>query len=246
MSQFPYAPQKSGETLARIALLDPSVSGNVALQGDDLAQAAMGVLVQAELLAAAAGVVPFVTLPGGIQGIIEVGKARSVIDKVSDVNLRTAYLASHGVARRAYVEATPAKAGTPILPGDSSLSFAGPFTDEGPQIGAIPVVAVVALTALAVAALYAEVWFATNALHTVEVSAGTLKEMQAIAILNKAADASIKATGKVDPAIVASVKDVATAEAAKTPSLATAILFGVPLVGAVAAGGYYAHKKGWL
>lgn len=147
---FGYDPAAGAAGLASFALVDAQRSTTAALAGSHLQQGLMTLLFDAELLAAEAGLVPWVQLDDGSRGVFTIGAARDVIDTAPQ-GVKTLYLASHGVARRAHNEASDV---TRSGAANGSVQF---LAAEG--IGVIPMV--VPIVVLGVAAILATAYYAT-------------------------------------------------------------------------------------
>jgi hypothetical protein len=228
MATFPWRPLDSAAMLGRLAVL-PAPPRPRVLEGGDLANAQIGALVSAELLAAEAGLVPLVTLPNGAQGVVAIGAARSKLDQAPE-SVRTIYLAAHGTARRLTALARPAA--TTAL--DPQLYGAGAVAGDAGRIGALPLLGYVTLTVLGVAATVAAAWFAVEARRAaVEADAtltGDLGRANTVATL---ALAELKATGRVSPGVWEALKPAAKAEASHGWILPAAVVAAVAVGGAV-------------
>jgi hypothetical protein len=161
-SQFDFAPATSKQV--RDSFTFAAKNRSYAYKGNELAQGLMGTLVNAELLAANAGVTHMIQLPDGTRGIMEIGAARDNIDQAPE-SIRTLYLAAHGAVREVNQRAVPRQQGTPW-----GLANALPTTGL-PQIEVVPVFfpiipVIVALTVVGVAGVVATAWYATSTKNT--------------------------------------------------------------------------------
>jgi hypothetical protein len=201
------------------------------VSGPELAQAQMGALVSAELLAAQAGVVPWFTLPDGTRGVLNVGAARERIDGAS-LEVRTVYLAAQGNARRLATQALPAVEGVPH-----------PWLSVEPQpIGFLTVPVLIALTVFGVAAVVAGAWYASRP-AVVQAQSDGLVEIAEVDAIAKLAAGELAATGKISPALIDALKPAAFREEAEASSWVLPVVLGGV---AVAGGLYIASRKGWL
>jgi hypothetical protein len=198
--------------------------GPVALAGEDWAQGAMGALVQAEFLAAQAGVVPWFTLPTGEQGVLTVGAAREKIDDAPE-DVRTIYLATHGLVRSTHAQAKPWDGNTPLL---STLP-------SNSELGSPAVI--IAVTVVAIAAIIGTAWYLTSR-STIEVEGRNARTTAVASEVAGLAREQLARKGEIDAGVWEVFKAVADAEAGR-PVL-------VPLVlglAAVGVGGAIAWKR---
>lgn len=142
----------------------------VLARGPEWSAAQLVALLSAELLAAQAGVVPFVDTPYG-PGVLELGAARSVIERPerwqqtgrSDLPgaagfrgveafaqeaIINSYLGTYAQARRTHALTHPFKGTPPALP------------KGGVQVGQVGPVGLLALTAVGIAGVIAAAWYA--------------------------------------------------------------------------------------
>lgn len=208
--------------------------GLTACAGDDWTQGAMGALLDAEFLAAQAGIVPWVTLPTGEQGLITVGAARERISQAPE-DVRTIYLATHGLVRSTHALAAPWGGQAPQLEGFTTGN------ELAPPIGAIPI-AVIALTVIAIAAVVGTAWYFQQK-ATIQVEGRNLRTTAVASEVAALAREQLALTGHIDPEIWQVFKDIAAAEA-ESNWLPWAI-GGVVLVGGgVAAYSWWRKQKG--
>jgi hypothetical protein len=183
----------------------------------------MGALLQAELLAADAGVVPYFTLADGTKGILTVGAARERIDSAPD-DVRTIYLATHGIVRSTHAMAKPWDGSAPSL---------GCACDDL-ELGVLPlwIVAVLGVAAIVATAAYL--------IHhdTIEMEGRNLRATAATSAIAALAREQLAATGQIDPSIWDSLRSIAEAEAGS--SWVPLTIAGVALAGI---GGAYAWKR---
>jgi hypothetical protein len=206
-------------------------AGQVAIAGSDWAQGAMMALVQAEQLAAQAGVVPYVTDPTtGTQGVANIGAARALVSKMPK-DVQTIYLATYGAVRQANASAKTAAATTPLLSGLSMLEEANGF-------GALPVIAVVVIACVGLAALIAGAAYVASV--KIQVDGANLRQAASVANISALATQQLQQTGKIDPSVWSSLTSLAQTESEVGA-------YTVPLIvggGAVAVGaGWFAWRK---
>jgi len=149
---FQYDPIGGQAALSSFALTDPDRSPTTVLAGSKLQMGLMALLLNAELMAGEAGLVPMVHLDDGSKGVIAIGAAREVIHTAPD-GVRTMYLAAHGIARRAHNEARDVTARGGM--GEVNLLLSPAL-----GMGALPLIAVVVL---GVAAIVAAAYYAKSA-----------------------------------------------------------------------------------
>ncbi len=190
MTQFDFAPATSKQVRDSFAFA--AANRTYAYKGNDLAQALMGTLVNAEILAANAGVTHMIQLPDGTRGVMEIGAARDNIDNAPE-SIRTLYLAAHGAVREVNQRAVPRQAGTPW-----GLANALP-TSGLPQLEVVPaffpiIPVIVALTVVGVAGIVAGAWYAASTKNTeTQVGGDTLQKTIAADRALEAAKAMIAA-----------------------------------------------------
>lgn len=189
----------------------------------DFAQGLMWTLFQAEMMAAAEGIVPFVQV-GTQKGVTSVGLARQYVSEMS-AETRTIYLAAHGACRSANAEVGYRQVGTPYgsQPVDANL------------VEAFPVVPIICL---AVAAIIATAgYLAYTKGKEIETGGLNLRNANATSTLAQAAQTAL-AQGKklpqnvIDALVslggVASAEEKAGASPWWTP---LAIVGGVTVIG---------------
>src|SRR5689334_20055380 len=133
-----------------------AVGTSAAIGGRNLREGLLQSLVPAEIMAAAAGLVPWFQLPGGQRGVAVVGAARAKIASASEP-VRTIYLGAHGAARSAQAHARASSASSDRI--DGALAALQNLPPLPIQIGDFGVTAIV-LTVMGVAAICATAWFA--------------------------------------------------------------------------------------
>ncbi len=200
--EYGYQPSESSRVLGSLSVLP--AAGRSLVNGSSLAQAQMGALVSAELLAAQAGVVPWITLPDGTKGVLAIGSARDRIDRAPPA-VRDLYVASHEATHAITIRATSGVAQSPQIARWSPNMLA--LTER--PIGFIPVA--VYLTVLGVAALVAGAWYAAEASRaTVTAENARLVQLAQVDASTRLAFTQLATTGTIsqdlsknlDPALV--------------------------------------------
>jgi hypothetical protein len=192
---FDFDPARATATLER---MKRAADGPVALDGEDWAQGAMGALVQAEFLAAQAGVVPWFTLPTGETGVLTVGAARERIEEAPE-DVRTVYLATHGLVRSTHAQARPWDGKTPALAG----------VGLGDDLGSPAVI--IAITVVAIAAIIGTAWYLTSR-STIEVEGRNVRTTALASDVAGIAREQLARTGKIDPGVWEVFRSIADAE----------------------------------
>lgn len=204
--------------------------GPTSILGPDFVNGCMGALFNAERMAAAAGVVPTVTLADGTEAVVGIGQARESIDSADDA-VRTLYLATSGMVRQTHASAVRA-------PSSSSSSDA--------PIGLAQAAVVIIVLGVAAIVATAEYFIAKEA---IQVAGKSLRAIAASSQMSKLAEEQLRATGKIDPKLVEALRDPSLAAAAdeerKAGGLSTGVLIGLGVAGAGLAA-YGAHRAGWL
>jgi hypothetical protein len=203
--------------------------GPIALDGSDWAQGAMGALLQAEFLAAEAGIVPWFTLPTGERGVLTVGAAREHIDDAPE-DVRTIYLATHGVVRSTHAMAKPWEGNAPMLTGLGDAEIGSPAI-------------IVAVAVVAIAAIIGTAWYLTNR-STIEVEGRNVRTTAVASDVAGIAREQLARTGKIDPGVWEVFKSIADAEAGRT--LLPLVIGGLAVagVGGALAWKHWTKKKG--
>ncbi len=256
-----------GAAVSAALLAVPDDASSIALMGGQLSQGALTTLLRAELLAAQAGIVPFVDLgPPLGKAVITLGAAR---DRMGDRDLaslaglggpfltmnptakgttaderfarlqdvRTVYLASQGAVRRAGAFARPAKDATPRIVGHDLMGFE--LEEHLASLGILPIL-VVAMVVVGVAAIAATAWWAVKYKEAdIELDAQKARAVAATASLADLARAQIAAGQPVDPAIVEALGGIGRGEkrAGWAPYVLGAV--GATIIGG---GGYLALR----
>jgi hypothetical protein len=205
-AHFDFEPERALATLDRMRT---APEGAVSISGESWAQAAMGALVQAELLAAQAGVVPWLELPDGEKGVLSIGKALESIDRAPE-EVRTLYLATHRIVRTTH----------------ASAALAGP---DAPNLGE-PVSISVALVVLGVAAIIGAAWYFTQSAQ-IEVQGRNVRTTALLAEATRLAHAELATTGKISTQVWEVFKTMADDEAG-VPWVPV-VLGGVTVLGVV-------------
>jgi len=196
---------------------DASAKGPVGMVGSDLLDGASFALLKAEFLAAEAGVVPFVPLPGGGKGVMTVGGAISMPDnKWPQPELRTLYYLNHKASAAMHGSLVKRRIQTPMLnvPASSPSQFqdeAAFFESVGAgaaQMAALPAVAWLVISAVGILATMAASYYATRTkLEEIQVDAQLAKDQHAIGSLTELAQLQLAATGKIDPDLIGAIRN---------------------------------------
>ena len=236
MTAFAWQPATYAETMTGLSLATAQGARPVTLPGAMLSHGLMGTCVSAELLAAQAGLVPFVTLTDGTKGVANVGGAREAVEAAGydKASVRALYLGTHGGVRR--VHATVKRAAP-----DAPLTF-GAAHAGAPNIGFIPIA--VYLTVVGVAAIVAGAWYASStAAARATVDGENARQLARIDAASKLAMTELQTTGRVSRDTWDFLKHEADAEASKA-SLLGKVPPAALLGGAAALGlGAYAWWK---
>lgn len=194
--RYDFEPSASSAALQSWAQLR---DGRAVVLGRELAQGLMGPLVSAELLAAKAGVVPYVDLPDGTRGVVQIGAARSRLDGAPE-SVRTLYLAAHGLARRTDATARLVPDATPLTVATvPSHRIAAGF--------------VLPLLVLGVAAIVAGAAYATLTAQTrAEVDAENLRQAERLKVALVAAQFALENKRDIPPEFWQSLSGHAQAE----------------------------------
>jgi hypothetical protein len=214
---FQFSPVQAADVLAR---MEKAPDGPVAIQGADWQQAAMAALLNAEMLAVTAGVVPAFEI-NGQRGVLipDVGAAREKFANGATAapGVRELYLATHGAVRRTHARMESALEKTPLLPGGIAS-----FNGKVAPLGALPLIPVI-LIVVAVAAVIAIAWYANT---RVETDGQNLRDASRLASLTALAHEQLAAKGVIDPQIYASIVGLAEAEA-KQGEMPTLVKIGI-------------------
>lgn len=181
-------------------------TGPVGMVGHDMLDAAAFSLLKAEFMAAQAGVVPFVPLPGGGQGVLTVGGAIGKPESAwPQAELRHLYMLNHrGMASiHASVEAKRPK--TPdlvIVPAAAPTEIdAAPFV--------VPVAAWVVLGAVGILATIAGTYYATRTEETkIQVDAGLAGQQFKTSALADLAQKELALRGSLSPELIKAIAGV--------------------------------------
>jgi len=202
-------------------------SDPVSMSGRQLVDGAAYGLLKAEFMAAHAGVVPWVPLPGGGQGVLTVGAALDVpasqwpqpeLAHLYMLNQRT-YAAMHATCRRARPGDTPLpRANVSPLDVQKTSTFFEAVGSGAATMGLAPVawliIAAVGILATIAAAYYAT----TTKLEQIAVDAKLARDAAAIGSLTDLASKQLAMTGKIDPSLVRAIG--ATGSTISAPSWA--------------------------
>jgi hypothetical protein len=188
----------------------------VAFAGHDMLDGAAFCLLKAEFLAAQCGVVPFVPLPGGGQGVLTVGGALSQPDsKWPQPELRHLYMLNHKAAATTHASIRAARPGTPILqvplnaetPLDAQAALAPQLT----QLGVLPAAWVV-VAAVGILATIAGSYYAVRTEEKrIETDANLAATQAKTAGLTGLAQQQLATQGKIDPKLIAAIKETGSA-----------------------------------
>lgn len=193
--------------------------GSVAMAGTDLLDGAAFSLLKAEFMAAQAGVVPFVPLPGGGKGVLTVGGALSQpSNKWPQPELETLYYLNHKGIASLHASVNRARPTTPklVIPSLSPSTIADDAAFWN-QVGAgaaklgIPQVAWLVIAAVGILATVAATWYATRTkLEEIQVDAKLARDQRAIGSLTDLAQQQLANTGKIDPGLIAAIRNTGT------------------------------------
>lgn len=207
------------EAWGGIAAPTAGASNNIAMQGTDLLDGAAFSLLKAEFLAAQAGVVPFVPLPGGGQGVLTVGGALSQpSNKWPQPELETLYFLNHKGIASLHASVTRARPTTPRLtipalsPGQvqDDAAFWASVGHGAAKLGVLPVAWLV-VAAVGILATVAATWYATRTkLEEIQVDAKLARDQRAIGSLTDLAQQQLANTGKIDPGLIAAIRNTGT------------------------------------
>jgi hypothetical protein len=229
-ASFEFDTTRARAALARMARAG---DGALAMDGEDWAQGAMAALLDAEFLAAEAGVVPWITLPTGERGLLTVGAARESIAGAPE-DVRTIYLATHALVRSTHAQAQPWAGSAPMLRGlgarpSSALALGDPT-------GGL----IIALTVIAIAAIVGTAWYFTRK-ETIQVEGRNVRTTAIAAEVANLAREQLAQGGKIDPEVWGVFKSIADAETRQT--WLPWVLGGALVVGGGAAAWAYWRKK---
>jgi len=204
--------------------------GVAVLSGRNLREGLLASLVSAELLAAQAGLVPFIQLPGSQRGVAVLGAAREKIDQAPEP-VRVIYLAAQGAARQAQSHAHKSGPVTITARVDGPIAQLQALGQPIGDIGDFGITAIV-LTVIGVAAVCATAWFAKGVVEQIiQTRADDLRATYAADTAAKLAMAQIAAGQPVDPSVWETLKGVAQRET-RDNLLAPGLLVGAGVVGA--------------
>lgn len=221
---FAFQPASAAAALDR---MKRASDGPVALDGSEWAQGAMGALLSAEFLAAEAGIVPWFTFPSGERGVLTVGAARERIEDAPE-DVRTIYLATHGIVRATHARARPWDGTAPTLRGLA----------DNPEIGSPAII--IAITVVAIAAIIGTAWYLTNR-STIEVEGRNVRTTALASDVAAIAREQLARTGKIDPGVWEVFKSIADAESGRT--LVPIVLGGLVIAGVGGAIAWTKWKK---
>jgi hypothetical protein len=218
--------------------------GRIALHPHDWAHGAMASLYGAELLAAEAGVVPFLTLDNGEKGVPSIGGARSKLHKASR-EVAVIYRAMHATVRLTHATAAPARPNVPELgalleghPIEDALMLSG-LEGVDPELGFLPAAAIVVIV-LGVAGLIAGAWYLREE-KKLEVEGKNTRFIAAITQLADLGREQLRLTGKIDKGLISSLEEVADKDTGSDAGTPWPIWAGGALL--CAAGGGYAYHR---
>ena len=270
--QIEYSPVRGQSALRAFRDLADLPGGEaVAFQGLVFRDGLEAALINAELMAAEAGAVPLLELPDGQRGVLEVGRARRVIEdprewsrkpQADPDDVATVYLAVSGAVRQASAFARGPSKGTTVVrpppiipagapeaalfnPGDLGLGSTGEpgmLLARDVELAAVAPLVIV-LVVLGLAATVGTAWYATST-RNVETDADRAVNVAATSELAALAQQQIAQGKPVDPAIVEAMRDLGNRE--KQGSLWVPIgagLVGLGIGAAAVAGLATAHKQ---
>jgi hypothetical protein len=229
VTQFSFDVAAGNAALASFGL---AVNERTRIAGQSLQGGCMAALLEAEWMAASAGVVPFYELPDGRKALIQIGAARERLDTAPE-SVRTLYLAAHGSARLSHLYATDANRSAGVGSVDLLYTHAG--------IGVLPLAIIVALTVTGVAAICAGAWYAKEATEKiVETRGDYLRSTYAVNQASVIASAAL-AAGQPIPDGVWRVFGEAAHVEKQAPSSGAPWLLGGIGIGAVALGAAFIY-----
>jgi hypothetical protein len=237
---------RPGEGTAHINRWAHAPEGRIALHPHAWAQGALTSLYGAELLAAEAGLVPFIQLENGQRGIATIGEARTRLDKAPP-EVGRIYRALHAAVRQTHAKAAPARPEVPELgelleghPIEDALALSGLYGETDPELGVVPAVLIaIVVGVVAVAGIVATAWYMRDE-KRIEVDGQNTRFIAAITALTDLAREQLRLTGKIDPALLGSI-DKVTENVPESNGVSWPFIAG----GAVlcAAGGGYAYHR---
>jgi hypothetical protein len=186
-------------------------SGPIGLRGTDLLDGGVVAALKSEWLAASAGVVPFLPLPGGGQGVLTIGGALRTPDSAwSDPVVRGLYRSAHQNLRRLHGQAIKRRIGTPrlVLPGagQQALSPQQRAALQSEELAVPPAVWVV-VSVVGVLATVAGAWYAVRTKETeIQTEAELLQRQATIGRLSDLASAQLQSTGEIQPDLVEAIR----------------------------------------
>lgn len=220
----------------------PDTRAPVKMKGTDVLDAAAYGLLKAEFLAAQAGVVPWVPLPGGGQGVLTVGGALGhPKSSWPQPELHTLYMASQRAYANVNARVMRARGGTPALQTQpvtplEAQQIATHFNQVGAgaaELGILPVAWLV-IAAVGILASIAVGWYAgRNRSEEIELEAKAARDAAAIGSLTDLAAKQLATTGKIDPNLIAAIKNTG---GDKSPQFWPYIAIGAGGVITIAAG----------
>jgi hypothetical protein len=217
-------------------------SGKVKLEGDALADGALVALLKSEWLAANAGATPWVPLPGGGKGVLEIGGALAAKADAWPPGARQLYLAQHRTWSAIHASVTKARSSTPLLTmpedilGQGTISNFASNQMTGQMAGLGPLIV---LGVVGIAAIISGAWYVTRTEQTmIETNADYLKHVAKLGQISDLASKQLAETGKIDPQLVAAGNE-GTPDMPTGPNAALWLGIGAAAVVAVGGGAVY-------
>lgn len=200
---FAFDAERARSALARMKVAREAID----MPADEFAQGSMAALLEAELLAADAGIVPYLTLPSGERGIVTIGAARERIDKAPE-DVRAIYLATHEAARQAFASSAR------VEPGNDTAALGNPAV-------------LITLIVIGIAAVIATAWAATE---VIRLGGNNVRAMATAREVTALAREQLAKTGRIDPAVWEALRGIG--QSSESPAwLPWAIGGGVVAVG---------------
>jgi len=195
---------------------NPQESSQIAMVGHDMLDGLAFGLLKAEFLAAQAGVVPFIPLPGGGSGVMTVGGAIGTpSSKWPQSGLRDLYILNHKCAASMHAGIRAARATTPELEVSNPKYQTGMMQSSrnelfaaGPaNMGILPAAWIV-VAAIGILATVAGAYYATRTTETkIQVEAKLASDQYKTGMLTDLAQQQLLTQGKIDPELVRAIRD---------------------------------------
>lgn len=190
---------------------DGKPSPVIGMVGHDLLDGAAYALLKAEFLAAQAGAVPWIPLPGGGQGVMTIGGALGQpINRWSQPELAHLYMLNHKSVAALHSNVRAARATTPLLD-PATEPMPAEFLPAGQyQIG-LPVAWIV-VAAVGILATMAGAYYATRTAQTrIQTEANLAADTYKTGQLTNLAQQQLLSQGRIDPKLIAAIRDAGSA-----------------------------------